>query len=131
MLRLLLSKAHRCKDFRKPSKPCHVGMHWIALAEYSRMSTHLLGFQSFAGFLHHFEKAKLATSSIRVKAGRVLFSFLSLLTRWYRSSLQRLSERLCYQGISPSLAPVCTEHLCAYSLFPGLFTRAATYIDSD
>ena len=31
----------------KDSKPCHVGIHWIALAEYSGMSTHVLGFQSF------------------------------------------------------------------------------------
>ena len=28
-----------------PLKPCHVGTHWIALVEYSQMSTHLLGFQ--------------------------------------------------------------------------------------
>ena len=32
------------KDFRKPSKPCHVGIHWIALTEYSQMSTHVPGF---------------------------------------------------------------------------------------
>ena len=30
------------------------------------MSTHLVGFQSFSGFLHHFEIAKLATSTMRV-----------------------------------------------------------------
>ena len=40
MLRLLSSKAHGCKDFCIPSKPCHVGIHWIALTEYSQMSTH-------------------------------------------------------------------------------------------
>ena len=40
MLRLLLlSKAQGCKDFRKPSKPCHIGIHWLALVEYSQMST--------------------------------------------------------------------------------------------
>ena len=33
------------KDFHKPSKPCHVGTHWMALAEYFQMSTHMLGFQ--------------------------------------------------------------------------------------
>ena len=27
MLRLLLSKVHACKDFCKPSKPYHVGIH--------------------------------------------------------------------------------------------------------
>ena len=47
MLRLLLSKAQERKEFWKPSKPCHVGIHWIALAEYSQESTHLPGFQSF------------------------------------------------------------------------------------
>ena len=39
MLRLLLSKAQECKDFWKSSKLSHVGIHWIALAEYSQMST--------------------------------------------------------------------------------------------
>ena len=47
-------------------KPCHVGIHWIVLAEFSQMSTHVPGFQSFLRFLHHFVLAKLATTSIRV-----------------------------------------------------------------
>ena len=47
MLSLLLSKTPEHKDFWKPSKPCHVGILWIALAEYFQMSTHLPGFQSF------------------------------------------------------------------------------------
>ena len=47
MLSLLLSRTLERKDFRKPSKPCHVGVHWIALIEYFQMSTHLPGFQSF------------------------------------------------------------------------------------
>ena len=51
MLRLLLSKAQDRKDFINLSKPCHVGIHWIALAEYSHMSTHLPGFHSFFRFL--------------------------------------------------------------------------------
>ena len=37
---------------------------WIALTEHFQMSTHLPGFQSYSGFLHHFVLAKLATSSI-------------------------------------------------------------------
>ena len=46
MLRLILSpKAQGCKDFWKPSQPCHVGIHWIAFNEYSQMSTHVLGFR--------------------------------------------------------------------------------------
>ena len=50
MLRLLSSKSQRRKDFEKPSKPCPVGIHWIAIAEYSQMSTHKPGFQSFFRF---------------------------------------------------------------------------------
>ena len=38
----------RTQDIWKPSKPYHVGTHWIAFAEYSLMSIHVpLGFQSF------------------------------------------------------------------------------------
>ena len=38
--------------FSRPSKPCHVGTHWKALAEYSHMSTHLPGvFSQFFRFL--------------------------------------------------------------------------------
>ena len=48
MLRLLSSKTQGCKYLWKPSKPCHLGIHWIALAEHSQMSTHIPGFQSFS-----------------------------------------------------------------------------------
>ena len=41
ILRLLLFKAQGCKDIWKPSKPCHVGIHWIALTQYSQMSTQI------------------------------------------------------------------------------------------
>ena len=51
---------------KKPSKPYHVGIHWIAPIEYSQVSTHVPGFQSFSRFLHHFVLAGLATSGIRV-----------------------------------------------------------------
>ena len=66
MLRLLPSKVHwDAKVFEKLSKPCHVGIHWLACAEYSQMSTMCQGFSHFKVFLHHFVLAKLATSSIR------------------------------------------------------------------
>ena len=39
MRRPLSSKAQGRKEFWKPSEPCHVGIHWKALAEYSQMST--------------------------------------------------------------------------------------------
>ena len=55
------------KIFWKPSKPFHVGIHWLALAEYSQMNTHTPGFQSLFSFLRHIVLAKLATTNIRVK----------------------------------------------------------------
>ena len=68
MHRLFSSKAQGYKAFRKPSRPCRIGIHWIALARYSQMSTHVPGFSVISlGFLHHFGLAKLATSSIWVK----------------------------------------------------------------
>ena len=74
MQRLLSSKAQDCKDFWKPSKPYHVGIHWIGPAEHSQMSTHVPGFWLFFRFLHHFVLAKLATSSIKVKTA--LYNYL-------------------------------------------------------
>ena len=46
--------------FWKPFKPCHVGIHWRALAEYSQMSTHLPGFQSFFRLFASFCDAKMS-----------------------------------------------------------------------
>ena len=61
------------KIFENNLKPCHVGIHWIALTEYSMMSTHVLGFQTFSDFfLHHFVLAKLTTSSKRVKENSIV-----------------------------------------------------------
>ena len=40
MLKQLPSKAQGCKEFGKSSKPCHLEIHGIALAEFSRMSNH-------------------------------------------------------------------------------------------
>ena len=47
MLRLLSSKAQGRKDLWKLFKPCQIGIHWKALAEFSKMPTHVPGFQSF------------------------------------------------------------------------------------
>ena len=72
MLRLLPSKTQGRIDFWKPSKPFHVCINWIALADNSQMSTHRPGFQSFLKvFLHHFVMANLTTGSIRVKTIRI------------------------------------------------------------
>ena len=55
MLRLLSSKAQGHKDLRKSSKPCNVGIHLIALADqYSQMSNHKPGSQSFSIFFASF-----------------------------------------------------------------------------
>ena len=54
MLRLPSSKAQGCRLFYKLSKPCHVGIHWIALTECFPISTHVPGFQSFFSFFASF-----------------------------------------------------------------------------
>ena len=54
MPRLLSSKAQGRKVLGKLSKPYHVGIHLIALAEHSQMSTHVPGFQSFFRFFASF-----------------------------------------------------------------------------
>ena len=65
VLWLLSPKAQGCEVSWKPSKPCHVGVHWIALAEYYQMSTNMIyAFSHFSAFLHYCILAKLATSSI-------------------------------------------------------------------
>ena len=52
MLRLFSSKAQGPKDMFIPTKPCHGGIHWIALAEYSQMSPHVPGFQYYFVLYH-------------------------------------------------------------------------------
>ena len=47
-------KHKNAKIFKDHRKPCHVGIHWIALTEYSQMSTHMQGFQSFFKFFASF-----------------------------------------------------------------------------
>ena len=74
------------KDFWKPSKPYHIGIHWIVLTENTQMSTQLPGFQPFfKGFLDHFVLAKVATSLIRVKSSSLIL--LTLIWKLTHSSL--------------------------------------------
>ena len=69
MLPLIAFKAGGCNEFWKPTKPCHVGIYWIALTGYSQMSSRYCARVSviYLVFLHHFDLAILAMSSIRVK----------------------------------------------------------------
>ena len=63
------SKAKGCKDIWKPRKPYHVGIHWIALTEYTQMSTMCQGFSHFSGsFALSFYIVQIATSSVRVES---------------------------------------------------------------
>ena len=71
MLRLLSSKGQGRKDFGKPFKPCHLGIHWKAPAEFSKMSNHMPGFQSFYRFFASCCIGKLATISVRVNPHEV------------------------------------------------------------
>ena len=43
-----LIQSRRTQRFLKPYKPCHVDIHWLALDDYSQMSTLVPGFQSFS-----------------------------------------------------------------------------------
>ena len=67
----------RTQIFRRPSKPCYVGIHWIALTDHSQMSTHIPGFQSF---FRYFVSAKLATSSRRVNPFTLRVSLESIVS---------------------------------------------------
>ena len=40
--------------FENNPNPCYVGIHWIALTEYSEMSIRMLGFQSFSRYFASF-----------------------------------------------------------------------------
>ena len=55
-----------CKDFWKSSKPSHVGIHWIALAEFCKMINLVPVFVLLQEFFCIILFAKIATSSIRV-----------------------------------------------------------------
>ena len=60
------------QTFEKSSKPCHVGIHWIDLAEYSQMSTHVPGFQSFlTGFFASFCDGQISHQQPLSKNGLV------------------------------------------------------------
>ena len=60
------------------SKPCLIGIHWQALAEYSQMSTHMPGFQSFFSYFEYFfELAKLAPAAKGlIKINHTLLTYL-------------------------------------------------------
>ena len=46
--------------FVQTSKPCHNGIHWIALAEYYQMSTLVPGFQAFFRALASFSIGQIS-----------------------------------------------------------------------
>ena len=75
LIKATFVKNIRTQRFWQLSKPCHVGIHWIAFTEYSLMSTPMSRVWScFLALLHDFVLAKLAISSIRVKKTIQLFA---------------------------------------------------------
>ena len=109
MLRLLWSKAHGCKDFWKPSKPCHVGIHWKAPTEYFQMSTHVPRFPSFFQiFLHHFVLAKLATSSkgrvkkLNGRCGEWMRELISLMSVFLEQEQALKAPNILHQSNHPN-----------------------------
>ena len=81
MLRLRSSNAQERKDFWKPPKPCHVCTHWIALNEYSRMSTHMPGFQCFFRIFALFCICQLRTIRVNIFFSYFLFLFSFLILK--------------------------------------------------
>ena len=59
----LIPKQKDAKIFLKSSKPCHVGIHWIALAEYSQMGNHMPGLQSFFSLFASFCNGQISQQS--------------------------------------------------------------------
>ena len=98
MLRLHLSKAQGRYYFGKPSKPCHIGIHWITLTEFHQMSTHMPGFHTlFRVFCTILLQAKLATISIRGNSLRC--GLYSLDCRHIRHSCHRCRQVLFPRGL--------------------------------
>ena len=61
------------RDFWKPSKPCHVGIHWIALAEYSQG---LEGFQIYCALdVSSFSIGMVNPSTLRVPVQSIVCNF--------------------------------------------------------
>ena len=46
-IRYNLTNLHNYNHNKWPYKPCHVGIHWKALAEHYQMSINVPGFQSY------------------------------------------------------------------------------------
>ena len=83
MLRLLSSTAQGCKVCLKIIA-LFVGIHCIAHAEHSRMSTNVPGFQSLFRLFHHFVLAKLVTISKRINlVSHLRFVGPTLIDEWF------------------------------------------------
>ena len=94
MRRLLSSKAgdaQRCKEFWKPSKPYHVGIHWKALTKYSQMSTHMIGFQSVSSFFAWFCIGQISMHQQHIKGKRWIL---------YQNSIYNCSSNIWWIYVS-------------------------------
>ena len=94
MLRLLLFKDQGWKGFWKPSEPCHVGIHWIALAEPSQMSTHMPGFQSFFRFFRiilYWPNKSPAAYGFSINGLTLMLRMANLaITKWWKKKPEKL-----------------------------------------
>ena len=71
-----MTKEQEGKVFLKPSKPCRLGIHWIALVEYSHMSTPYARVSVIFKVLASFRIGKLTTTSIRVKGSVSILRYI-------------------------------------------------------
>ena len=113
-----------CKDFWKPSKPCPVGIHWIAIAEYSQMSTHVPGFQIFQSFFMFFciiwlgHRSQQWINWYTLLAANRLFFFMSVQMHQRAidtgEELPQANYHTCNQ-IRPNVQPQCYSWLFSTS----------------
>ena len=66
------------KSLKTIYKPCHVGIHFIALVEYFQMSTHMPGFQSILRFCALFCKQRMGQNP-KILEGELSVGFCSTL----------------------------------------------------
>ena len=107
---------------RKPSNPCHVGIHWIALAECSQMSTHMPGFL-------YFVLAKLAISSIRVNPFAPVAALRNhtILVISQSNILKVFEENMFIRTLSITLPHI----FCKFTLIPKLLLKKCFSTDSN
>ena len=123
MRRLLSSEAQGCKEFWIPSKPCHVGIHWKALTDYSLMSTRGGSRGGFEGFvrtppswwviLHHHATCGQTSKLVVFPASTTSCNLQFCPRLLFPKALSRQQADWCQPGVGPSGWTFCSRGLSA------------------